>query len=403
MGRMADRAAMRILQIHNFYQQSGGEDVVLANEEKLLTRHGHEVSQYLLHNDSIPGMSKFQVSLDTLWNAGAYQSVRRKIQKLGIDVVHVHNTFPLVSPAVYYAARAENVPVVQTLHNYRLLCPSATFFRQGINCEDCLGKFFPWPAIAHRCYRNNAPATAITALMLSTHRALGTYSSKVDRYIALSQFSLEKFVAGGLPRARMQVKSNFVLEDPGIGSGYGGYALFVGRLAPEKGVQTLLNAWSALKQPIKLKIAGNGPLRPAVETIVKADPRIEYLGQCPRPRINELMRNAALLVFPSEWYECSPLSVMESMACGTPVIAPALGSLSEMIVSGANGFLFPPDDPSGHTGALVASLEKLFAGKDYLDNMRYSTRQYYETHFAAGPNYESLLKIYNSVLPAPLR
>lgn len=390
---------MHILQVHNFYQQPGGEDIVLANEEKLLTRKGHQVVQYVLHNDAIPEMSKIHVAIDTFWNNNAYRAIRSKIHKHGIDVIHVHNTFPLVSPAIYYAADAEGVPVVQTLHNYRLICPAATFFRDGENCEECLGKFFAWPGVRHRCYRHSAAASGTAALMIAAHKMFGTYRSKVAVYIALSQFSMKKFVDGDIPRERIRVKPNFVLEDPTIGSGYGGYALFVGRLAPEKGIDTLLKAWSALKIPIKLKIAGDGPLRPLVASAAETNPRVEYLGQCPRDRVNELMRNAALLVFPSEWYEGSPLSVMEAMACGTPVLATNIGSLSEMIVPGKNGFLFPPEIPGEHLASLIASLERLFANKDTLDGMRYSTRQYYETHFAAGPNYEALMAIYNSVVP----
>jgi glycosyltransferase involved in cell wall biosynthesis len=389
---------MHILQIHSFYRQPGGEDIVLANEEKLLTRHGHQVWQYLLHNDAIPELSKFHVALETLWNNNAYRAVRHKIQKHGIHLVHAHNTFPLVSAAVYYAAQAERVPVVQTLHNYRFLCPAATFFRNGAPCEDCLGKSLPWPAIVHSCYRGSMPASAMTAFMLVAHRAARTYASKVNAYIAPSKFSLNKFVEGGLPLSRMRMKPNFVLDDPGIGSGYGGYALFAGRLAREKGLLTLLNAWTSLRLPITLKIAGDGPLRTDVESAAHSNSKVEYLGQCSRARVNELMRNAALFILPSEWYECSPLAVMEAMACGTPVLASDHGSLTEMIVPGHNGQLFP----AGNAKALVSSLTNAFASNDYLSDMRYSTRQYFEAHFAPGPNYESLLDIYNSVLPAPV-
>jgi glycosyltransferase involved in cell wall biosynthesis len=387
---------MHILQIHNFYRQAGGEDNVVASEEKLLTRRGHQMWQYSLHNDIIPAMPKLQVALKTLWNEDAYRAVRHKIQKNGIDLIHAHNTFPLISPAVYYAAQKENVPVVQTLHNYRLLCPAATFFRDGEPCEDCMGKQFPYPAAWHHCYRDSRAASAMTALMLGWHRTMKTYVEKVSAYIAPSKFALEKFVEGGLPRARMHLKSNFVLEDPGIGigSGYGGYALFVGRLAPEKGVATLLKAWAMLKRPVPLKIAGDGDLRIAVEAAAKRTPNIEYLGQCARARVNELMRNAALLVFPSEWYEVSPLTVMEAMACGTPVLASDAGSLPEMIRTDENGLVFPAADAE----ALAEAVEEAWESADYLSEIRYSTRQYYERHFAAAANYEVLMEIYQQVL-----
>jgi glycosyltransferase involved in cell wall biosynthesis len=390
---------MRILQIHNFYQQPGGEDVVLANEEKLLTRHGHEVVQFLLHNDNIPGMSEISLASKTLWNGNAHRAICQKIEKHGIDVVHAHNTFPLISPAVYYAARAAKVPVVQTLHNYRLLCPAATFFRDGALCEDCLGRAFPWPALAHHCYRDSLPASGMTALLISAHRAARTWNTKVNSYIALSNFSRDKFVQGGLPRKRITVKPNFVMDDPGIGSGNGTgdeqpYVLFAGRLAREKGLHTLLKAWAKLTIPVTLKIAGDGPLRADVESLAQTTRNVQYLGYCARPRVYELMRNAALLVFPSEWYEASPLSVMESMACGTPVLAADHGSLTEMIVPNQSGWLFP----AGNAEALVRSLENLFLHEDLLRDSRFSTRQYYDAHFAPGPNYDSLMAIYSSVL-----
>jgi glycosyltransferase involved in cell wall biosynthesis len=385
---------MRILQIHNFYRLSGGEDIVLANEEKLLTRRGHEVWQYSLHNDSIPDLPQVQVAAQTLWNGNAYRAARQRIQKHGVELVHVHNTWPLVSPAVYYAAHAENVPVVQTLHNFRMICPASTFFRDGGPCEECLGKRFAWPAIVHRCYRDSVPASGMAALMLAAHHAMGTYSSKVDAYIAFNKFSLEKFVSGGLPRERIRIKTNFVLDDPGIGSGSGGYALFVGRLTPEKGVETLLKAWGSVSNSIILKIAGQGPLQADVEAFAKTRLNVEYLGQCPRARINELMRNAALLVFPSEWYEGSPMVILEAMASGTPILSSDRGSMAETIVPQENGFLFP----AGSAAALASSVEKVFARRDYLSEMRYSTRQYYEAHFTAASNYKVLLSIYEGLV-----
>ena len=385
---------MRILQIHNFYRLAGGEDIVLANEEKLMTRRGHEVWQYSLHNDSLPDMPQFQVAAQTIWNGDAYRAVRQRIQKHGIDVVHVHNTWPLVSPAVYYAAHAESVPVVQTLHNFRMICPASTFFRDGAPCEDCLGKRFAWPAIVHRCYRDSVPASGMAALMLAAHHTVGTYSSKVDAYIAFNKFSVEKFVSGGLPRERIRMKPNFVLDDPGIGSGSGRYALFVGRLTLEKGVRTLLKVWGLVSNSIRLKIAGQGPLQADVQAFAKANVNVEYLGQCSRAHISELMRNAALLVFPSEWYEGSPMVILEAMACGTPVLSSDRGSLAEMIVPEENGFLFP----AGSAEAMASSLEKVFARRNYLSEMRYSTRQYYEAHFTASSNYKTLLSIYEGVL-----
>lgn len=386
---------MQILQIHNFYKQPGGEDVVLSNEEQLLVRNGHHVLQFVMHNHDVAQHSPFRVALKTLWNQEAYDEIATLLRSQRVDVVHVHNTFPLISPSVYYAAHAAHVPVVQTLHNYRLLCPAATFFRDGDLCERCLGKTFAWPGVVHRCYRNNLGATGVTAAMLATHRMARTYSSKVACFIALSKFSKDKFVEGGIPAGRIAVKSNFVLDDPGIGRpSERPYVLFAGRLAREKGVHTLLKAWSQLPVPVTLRIVGDGALRPEVEAAAQTNPNIEYLGFCSHVRVYELMRNASLLIFPSEWYEASPLSVMEAMACGTPVLAADHGSLTEMVVPKKSGMLFAP----GNVSSLVDCVKKAFANPKYLCEMRCSTRCYYEKNFAPGPNYDALMAIYNGVL-----
>jgi glycosyltransferase involved in cell wall biosynthesis len=384
---------MRILQIHNFYRQPGGEDTVIENEARLLMRRGHEVHRYVLHNDAIVEMGKLAVARCVLWNSAAYAAVRRAINQRGIDLVHAHNTFPLVSPAVYYAAAAEDVPVVQTLHNYRLLCPAATFFRDGHVCEDCLNRTLPWPAIVHRCYRHDRTASAASALMLLCHRIAGTCSNRVSAYIAISEFARKKFVEGGIPNAKLHVKPNFLLDEPVVGSGVGHYALFAGRLAPEKGILTLLEAWRLLQIDVPLRIAGDGLLRTKVEKAISSLSNVTYLGQCSRRQVLELMRNAALFILPSEWYECPPMTLIESVACGTPVLSSECGSLRETIEPGVNGHLFTPGDP----GALAASIEKLFKNQDYLGEIRYSTRQYYETHFGAEANYLTLLRIYENV------
>jgi glycosyltransferase involved in cell wall biosynthesis len=387
---------MRILQVHNFYQQAGGEDWVVENEQRLLTRAGHEVSQFTLHNNAIQQMSGLEIAAKAFWNQAAYESLRRKISQSGIDVVHVHNTFPLTSPAAYYAAHAEKTPVVQTLHNYRLICPAATLYRSGHICEDCVGKRIPFPAALHSCYRGSFPASVVTVAMLSVHRMWGTYESKVNAYIALSEFAKDKFVEGGLPEQLMRVKPNFLVEDPGIGSGYGGYALFVGRLSPEKGVLTLLDAWEKLEGRIRLQIVGTGPLQEIVAERTAEIPNATYLGRCERERVFELMRNASALMFPSEWYEGSPMSLVEAMACGTPIIAGNQGVLATIVTDGVNGHLFE----SGNASALAECVEKAFKNSDELARMRYPTRQYFESHFGAKDNLATLLSIYQEAIDA---
>jgi glycosyltransferase involved in cell wall biosynthesis len=244
---------MKILAIHNSYQQPGGEDQVFLAETSLLERYGHQVVRYSKHNDRAAGMNRLALAGTALWNNSTYRDLRVLIRRERPDVAHFHNTFPLVSPAGYYAAKAEGVPVVQTLHNYRLLCPNALFFRDGGVCEDCMGKAITWPGVVHKCYRGSRAASGLVTAMLATHRALRTWTDMVDVYIALTEFARRKFIEGGLPEERMTVKPNFVDPDPGPGTSDDGHALFVGRLSPEKGVDTLLAAGNALEDGFPLR------------------------------------------------------------------------------------------------------------------------------------------------------
>ncbi len=375
---------MRVLQVHNFYRQAGGEDRVFAAERDLLISHGHRVVRYTAHNDLLAGISAAPMAVRTIWNRTAYREIRNLIRAESIQLVHAHNTFPIISPSVYYAAHAEGVPVVQTLHNYRLLCPAATFFRDGAVCERCLGKRVPYPAVIHRCYRRSAGASFTAAAMLAGHRAAGTWNTKIDAYVALTTFSKNKFIEGGLPASRIHIKPGFV-EDPGCGDGAGGYALFLGRLAEEKGVDILCRAWSQLGGAIPLKVAGDGPLQSSLQGL----PGVEHLGQCAASRVLELLKQAAFLVVPSLWYEGFPMAIVEALACGTPVIASALGSLSELIEDGVNGFRFPPGD----TAALLHCVEK--ASKCHT-RMRPAARVCYEQNYTPARNYDILMQIYSS-------
>ena len=255
---------MRILTIHNYYQQAGGEDVVFEGEASLLRQHGHEVVEYRQDNAQIHRLSRPVIASHAIWSRPVYRALQRLLRDVEPDVTHLHNIFPLISPAAYYASRKAGVPVVQTLHNYRLLCPAATFLRNGQLCEECLGKTFPWPAVLHACYHRSYAQSAVTAGMLTVHRWLKTWRDQVDIYIALTEFSRRKFIEGGLPAEKIVVKPHFVYPDPGCRAGSGGYALYVGRLSAQKGVMTLLQAWQQLPG-IPLKVVGDGPLMGAMQ------------------------------------------------------------------------------------------------------------------------------------------
>jgi glycosyltransferase involved in cell wall biosynthesis len=386
---------MRILQVHNFYQQAGGEDRVVEAERTLLTNNGHSVYQYTVHNDSVGGLSSIELGVKTVWNFTSYRTISNLITELGIEIVHVHNTLPLISPAVYYAAAKQGVPVVQTLHNYRLLCPKSTLYREGRPCELCVGETFKRSAIKYRCYRDSWGASAAIAVMLGGHNLLGTFQRKIHTYIALTQFAKEKFREGGLPADRIVVKPNFAADDPGVGGGEGGYALFAGRLIPEKGVMAMLDAWASTPSAIPLKIAGAGPLETLVRERVAKLPHVEFLGVCEPSQVTKLLKEAAFLVLPSLWYEGLPMVLVESMACGTPVVAFALGSMNDLIVDGVNGVKLPLNEGKDILGHFLKDSREL---TEMMKVFREGTRAYFERHFSARKNYELLLSVYTGAL-----
>ncbi|MEQ9358341.1 glycosyltransferase [Coleofasciculus chthonoplastes] len=385
---------MRILIAHNYYQQPGGEDQVFAIEVTLLESYGHQVVRYTLDNDQIQGMNPLELAKKTVWNSQVYQELRSLIRQEQPQIAHFHNTFPLISPAAYYAAKDEGIPVIQTLHNYRLLCPNATFFREGRICEDCMGQLIPIPGVIHACYRESRTATATVTMMLTTHRAVGTWVNCLDTYIALTEFARQKFIQGGLPAEKIVVKPNFVHPDPGLGEGRGNYALFVGRLSPEKGLDTLLQAWKKLGSKIPLKIVGDGSLTSQVSQAVAQISGVEYLGRKPIAEIYRLMGEAAFLVFPSEWYEGQPRTILESFAVGTPVIASNLGAMSSLINPYHTGLHFRPGDSED----LTAQVEWVLSHPTELTQMRQEARAEFEAKYTATENYRRLMDIYQKAM-----
>ncbi len=307
------------------------------------------------------------------------------------DVVHFHNTFPLISPSAYAACRAAGVPVVQTLANYRLLCPGATFVRDGRPCEDCTRHAVPWPGVLHRCYRDGAAATATVAAMLVTHRLLRTWTRMVDVFVAPTDFARRKFVEGGLPERRVRVKPNFVDPDPGVGGHRGDYALFAGRLSTEKGVDTLLRAWGRLGVAAPpLKVVGAGPLEATLAE--GAPPAVEALGWRPRVEVLALMKEAAFLVFPSDCYESFGLGMAEAFATGLPVIASRRGAMAEVVEDGRTGLHFEPGDADD----LAAKVVWARAHRAELARMGRTARLEYEARYTPARNHELLADIYRA-------
>lgn len=380
---------MNVLVVHNRYRERGGEDRVVELETALLRRHGHKVVPYVLDNSGIGGMNPVVLAGCTVWNHRTYQEVRRLIAGEQIDLVHVHNTLPLVSPSVYHAVAAERIPVVQTLHNYRLLCPNGVLVRDGRPCVSCVG-VAPFPAVRHACYRGSRAASGAVAAMLIVHRALGTWDRKVATYIAPTEFVRGMFVAGGMAGDRIQVKPHFVDPDPGIGAGRGGYALYAGRLSPEKGVNTLLDAWARLQRRVPLRIVGDGPLAPAVGHAAARLGGVTYLGRRDQSEVQALMADAAVLVFPSIFYETFGQVVIEAYAAGTPVLTTEGGAAAELVSPGRTGALVR----AGDAAHLATMVERLFSDEATLRSMRDAARAAYEARFTARANYEQLMTIY---------
>lgn len=382
---------MKILQIHNYYQQPGGEDQVFAAETSFLRQHDHEVVEYVEDNKRIDKMSRLVAATNTIWSYSSRQKLHRVLCQSKPAVAHFHNTFMLISPSAYYACHEVGVPVVQTLHNYRLLCPTATFYRDGNICEDCLGKTPPWPGIIHTCYRKSRSQTTIVSTMLTIHRWLKTWQDQVDIYIALTDFARQKFIEGGLPREKIVIKPNFINPDPGLRECDGHYVLFVGRLSSEKGVQTLLKAWQCLRG-IPLKIIGDGPLMEETQTFVEAKKLecVELLGWCAREEVLELMKEARFLVLPSECYESFAMTIAETFACGVPVIASQLGSIAEIVEDKHTGIHFTPGDSED----LAVKVEWAWKHEKEMINMGKEARREYEQKYTAERNYEMLIEIY---------
>jgi glycosyltransferase involved in cell wall biosynthesis len=383
---------MRILTVHNNYRLPGGEEQIFAAESALLEAHGHDVFRYTLDNDDISTANPLQLAKNTVWNSTVYRDLRSLIRAKRPQVAHFHNTFPLISPAAYYAARDEGVAVIQTLHNYRLLCPNALFFRAGRVCEDCLGQVVPLPGIVHGCYRENRRDTAMVAATTSFHALIGTWTQAIDQFIAISQFTMDKFIQGGLPADKLVLKPNFLQLTPAPGAGEGGYAVYVGRLSIEKGLGVLLDAWRQLDRPFPLKILGDGPMADLVTAAVREMPEIEWLGRRPSPEVYDIVGNAAFLVFPSEWYETFGQVAIEAFAKGTPVVASNIGAIPEL-VNARSGLLFRPGDPTD----LAATVDRLLSQPQELARLRLTARAEFEAKYTADSNYQQLIDIYHSV------
>jgi glycosyltransferase involved in cell wall biosynthesis len=392
---------VKIVLVHNHYQQPGGEDVVFEQEKQLLQRQGHKVVTYVRDNSEVSsysGIRRLELASKTVWARDSRRDFSRLLRVEKPDLVHVHNTFLMISPSIYAACTEAQVPVVQTLHNYRLLCPAATFFRDGSVCEECVAHTL-WRSVDYGCYRASRAATATVALMLALHRRRQTWSRDVAGYITPTEFARKKFEAAQFTNKRISVKPNFVYPDPGARTGVGDYALFAGRLSPEKRVSVVLSAWARLSNPIPLVIAGGGPDREKLEKLFCAGNQgknIYFVGSLPHTELMRVIKGARMLIFSSEWYETFGLTIVEAFASGVPVICSRLGAMEELVENERTGLTFA----AGDSRDLSEKVDWACEHSEQLRNMGREARREYEAKYTAESNYPILMQVYQHALKA---
>ncbi|PVY41320.1 glycosyltransferase family 4 protein [Pontibacter virosus] len=386
---------MRILQVHNHYKISAGEDTVFYAEAALLESHGHTVDKFTLSNEDVNSISeKLGAALGVVYNTRSARMIEEKIKAFQPDIIHVHNFFPLISPAVFDVAHKLGVPTVMTLHNYRLICPSAYLHYNGRTHMENVHKTFPLRAILDKAYRNSMFQTASVVLATGVHKLLGTWQQKVDRFITLTQGGSDLFFNSSLKPRREQlvVKPNFT-TDLGLGEAErGDHFLFVGRLSPEKGISTLLKATELY--PFKLKIIGDGSMREEVERHAATHPNVTYLGYQKLDRVEQELKTAKALIFPSEWMETFGMTIIEAFSTGTPVIAAKIGGAAQLVDDGVNGLHYSP----GNAAELAERVHTLTQHPHMARQMGTAARQSYEVRYTPEANYRMLLSIYEDTI-----
>lgn len=379
----------KILIVHNYYQIPGGEDTVVANEKKMLENHGHEVILYSRSNSEIKGMSWFQklkLPITTVFNPRTYTNIKKLIREEKIDIVHVHNTLSLISPAVYYAAIRCKVPVVQTVHNFRLLCPGATFYRDGHICEECVEHGLQC-AIKHGCYRGSRAQTLLCVVNTVFHRLTGVY--KKINYICLTDFNKQKLLElRQIEPSQVFVKPNFTYE-PTDKNVQGDFYFFAGRIEDIKGISVLLEAFKNMPTR-NLKIAGNGTGMKKYQH-QKTD-NVDFVGFLRPKELQQLLRRAKAVIVTSQWYETFGMVVIEAFACGVPVIVGDIGNVGNLVDDEINGVKFKYDSFE----SLVCAVKK-FETLDQ-DILRQNAYKKYKQYFSQEKNYEVMQTIYDEMI-----
>lgn len=387
----------KVLMVHNFYQIGGGEHTVFKNEVEMLREKGHEVVEYTRSNDELK-KSKLKLLLlpfTTIWSFKTYREVKKIIGDQNIDIVHCHNTFPLISPSVYYAARKKKTPVVQTIHNFRFLCPGAIFYRDGKICEECREKNSFKPALKHKCYRNSKLQTFVVTAMLTIHRKLGTY--KKINYIFLTEFNKKKFERLiDVNENNVFVKPNFVNKfQVNNQSVYKNERkkvfVFASRLEENKGIKYLVSKWNDMPQEYQLHIYGTGPLKDYVKENSNKRNNIKFYGFKSQETIFNDLKTACGMIFPSLWYEGFPMIIAESMAIGCPVISTNIGNEGDIVNASQGGITFESDSDESFKKAIKKCI-------DENDRLRLNSEKFYKEVLEKNKNYEYLNNIYEKLI-----
>lgn len=399
---------MRLLHVHNYYGSAApsGENQVFEAESELLKQRGHTVGRFVRHSDTIRakgGWGALQGALSTPWNSFAAAAIKSAVVEQLPAVVHVHNTFPLLSPSIFYGIGGRAARVL-TLHNYRLFCPAAIPMRAGEVCTECMDRRSVCPALRHGCYRNSRLATLPLAVNVALHRHLGTWAREVDAFIALSEFQRDRMVEAGLPAELVQVKPNFYPGDPAVvaWAERDQSVVFAGRLTAEKGVRALVRAWLMWGDSApELRIVGDGDLRGELERLAATSPGvpIRFLGQLPAAAAQQEIARARLLVLPSEWFEGFPMVVREAFAFGTPAAVSDIGPLPSIVRQGENGVVFRPADPQ----SLVETVRAAWDSDGYLERLAGGARRSFEDLYSEEANYKMLMTIYEQAIEVSRR
>ncbi|MDW3094196.1 MAG: glycosyltransferase family 4 protein [Gammaproteobacteria bacterium] len=389
---------MRILLAHNFYRTTApsGEDIAYSNEKEMLSNSGLNIATFEKFNDDLEGFSgleRLKLGLSNSWSSVSYRNIKSKIQSFKPDIVHFHNTFPQITPSGYAACKDMGIPVIQTLHNFRLLCANALLLREGKSCELCVsGSMFN--ALKYKCYRNSLSATASQVLCLKRNRYNGSYANNVDRYITLTKFAEKKFIEAGFSSEQFVTRPNFLPDPPKMREIKQNYAIFVGRVTEEKGVYTLLNAWKKTNG-IELRIVGDGELLAKCKKYVDENNiNVRFMGYLSRHEVIPAIQDASFMILPSNCYEGFPISLLEAFACGTPIIVSNIGGQSEIIKDGVTGLTFEV----GNSGDLADVCSHLSGNAELLKSLRVNARKEFERMYTRESVFQQTLDIYNSVL-----